>query len=87
MSKAGSNPVNVMFFATLRSLTGTRRAEIDLSPDASVADLKAAVAERFPDAAPALDGILVSINHNYADETETIPPGAEVALFPPVSGG
>jgi molybdopterin converting factor small subunit len=67
MNKADSNQVNILFFATLRSLTGTRRAAIDLPPDASVAQLKAAVAERFPDAAPALDGILVSINHNYAD--------------------
>lgn len=87
MTNADKHRVNVLFFATLRSLTGTRRAEIELEPNASVAELKTAVAARFPNVAPALDGILVSINHNYADESETIPAGAEVALFPPVSGG
>ena len=81
------NQVNVLFFATLRSLTGTRRVELQLAPDATVVELKQAVAAQFPNAAPALEGILVSINHNYADESEIIPAGAEVALFPPVSGG
>lgn len=46
------------------------------------------VAERFPQVAPALvDTVLVSINREYADDEQIIPEGAEVALFPPVSGG
>ena len=81
------NRVNVLFFATLRSLTGTRRTEIELPHGANVDQLKQVIAQQYPNAAPALEGILVSINHNYADVTETIPAGAEVALFPPVSGG
>ena len=58
------NQVNVLFFATLRSLTGTRRTEIGLPQGANVLELKQAVAALYPNAAPALEGILVSINHN-----------------------
>jgi molybdopterin converting factor small subunit len=53
-----------------------------------VADLKMQVAERFPQVAPALtQTALVSVNREYAADDLVIPDGAEVALFPPVSGG
>ena len=80
--------INLLFFATLRSLTGLKILELELPPASRVADLKLAVAERFPQVAPALvDTVLVSINREYADDEQIIPDGAEVALFPPVSGG
>jgi molybdopterin converting factor small subunit len=34
-----------------------------------------------------VETVLVSINHEFADDEQMIPEGAEVALFPPVSGG
>ena len=80
--------INLLFFATLRSLTGLKSLELELPPQSRVADLKLMVAERFPQVAPALvQSVLVSVNREYADDDEYIPDGAEVALFPPVSGG
>ena len=80
--------INLLFFATLRSLTGLKSLELELPPESRVADLKLEVARRFPQVAPALvDTVLVSINREYADNAQIIPEGAEVALFPPVSGG
>jgi len=35
----------------------------------------------------ALDSALVAVNHEFAFDEEIIPAGAEIALFPPVSGG
>ena len=80
--------INLLFFATLRSLTGLKSLELELPPESRVSDLKVEVAARFPQVAPALvDTVLVSINREYADDAQTIPDGAEIALFPPVSGG
>ena len=80
--------ITILFFATLRSLTGIKSLTLELPPKSRVSDLKLIVAERFPTVALALvDTVLVSINREYADDEQIIPDGAEVALFPPVSGG
>jgi len=80
--------IRLLFFATLRSLTGLKSLELELPPGSRVADLKLVVAERFPRVIPALaQSVLVSIDREYADNDQIIPDGAEVALFPPVSGG
>lgn len=34
-----------------------------------------------------MSSMLVSINHEFSQDEDPIPSGAEVALFPPVSGG
>lgn len=80
--------ISLLFFATLRSLTELKSLELELPSESRVSDLKLLVAERFPQVEPALvDTVLVSINREYADDEQIIPNGAEVALFPPVSGG
>ena len=80
--------ITVLFFATLRSLTGLKSVMFELPPRSRVSDLKLLVAERFPQVAPALvNSVLVSVNREYAGDEQIIPDGAEVALFPPVSGG
>lgn len=79
--------IHLLFFATLKDRAGIARAEIDLPESATVADLKALLASQYPAAAPLLAHSLVSVNQAYAFEQDLIPVGAEVALFPPVSGG
>jgi len=81
------NKVNLLFFATLKDLAGTRRSEMELEPGMKVADLKAHLPERFPRLQPALSSVLISINREFAFDQDEIPVGAEIALFPPVSGG
>lgn len=79
--------VRLLFFATFKERAGKSRAELQLPQDATVADLKAQVAELYPGVAPLLGHGLVSVNQKYAFDTDPIPDNAEVALFPPVSGG
>jgi len=79
--------VTVLFFATLRDHMGTRQLTIDLPEDAGVAELKANLAAIRPTAAAALETALVAIDREYAFQDAAIPAGAEVALFPHVSGG
>ncbi len=79
--------ISILFFAGLRDRARTQRAELELPEDATVADLKAAVEQKYPAVVPLLPNALVSVNQVYAADTDVIPPKAEVALFPPVSGG
>jgi molybdopterin synthase catalytic subunit len=86
-SEASKNQVIVLFFATLKDKVGVRKVDLELPPDAKVADLKILLQNRYPQLAGALESVVVSINHEFAFEGDQVPEGAEVALFPPVSGG
>lgn len=81
------NRVKILFFATLKDRAGTKQANIELSDGAPVRELKAKLKEEYPDLAPSLESVLVSVNREYAFDEDVIPEEAEVALFPPVSGG
>ncbi len=79
--------VSVLFFATLRDHLGQKQLELQLADHATVANLKADLIQQQPSAQMAVENALVSINREYAFDDEFIPAGAEVALFPHVSGG
>lgn len=79
--------ITVLFFATLRDHMGTRQVMVQLPEDAGVAQLKSHLAAIKPGTESVLDNALVAINREYAFSDEGIPDGAEVALFPHVSGG
>ena len=79
--------VRVLFFATLKDRAGTKETSVELPDAGSVLDLKMELRERFPDLERSLESVLVSVNREYAFDEDVIADGAEVALFPPVSGG
>jgi molybdopterin synthase catalytic subunit len=79
--------VKVLFFATLKERAGTREKTIDLPADARIRDLKALLGDQNPNLAPLLNTALASIDREFAFDDDLIPAGAEVAFFPPVSGG
>lgn len=79
--------ITLLFFATLRDRAGTKQITISLPDEALVRDLKAYVIRVFPALAEAAGSMLVSVNREFAFEDDFIPANAEVALFPPVSGG
>jgi MoaE-MoaD fusion protein len=81
------NRVSVLFFATLRDRTGQRQTVLELLPNASVADFKMVLIGKYPTLEPVLESTLISVNKEYAFNQDLIPTGAEIALFPPVSGG
>jgi molybdopterin synthase catalytic subunit/molybdopterin converting factor small subunit len=74
--------VTVRFFAGLRERAGSSRREVELPDHAAVQDLW-----------PTLDlgqepaGLLYAVNRAYAERTDRLAEGDEVALIPPVSGG
>jgi len=81
------NTIKVLFFATLKERAGVREATIEVEPFTQVQDLRSLLSQRFPALAPLLGTALASINREFAFDEDRIPAGAEVAFFPPVSGG
>jgi molybdopterin converting factor subunit 1 len=81
------NKVSILFFATLKEKTGLAQSEITIPDQCTVAELKQVLFAHFPNLPKSASAILVAVNKEYAFDNELIPPAAEIALFPPVSGG
>lgn len=79
--------VTVLFFASLKERAGAAQASLALPDGARVTDLKREVMQRYPSLGDALTTLVVSVNRNFAFDGDALSDGAEVGLFPPVSGG
>jgi len=79
--------VKILFFATLRDYVGAKTVEMEIRQDTTVADLKELLVKKYPRMMPALNSIMAAINYEYAADDQVISSNAEIALFPPVSGG
>jgi molybdopterin converting factor subunit 1 len=79
--------IKILFFATLRDYAGIKALELDIPADTTVAGLKELLTSRYPKMIPAQKSIMAAINREFAAEEQLIPMDAEIALFPPVSGG
>jgi molybdopterin synthase catalytic subunit len=74
--------VRVRLFAGLRERAGAHEVQLELPDGALVGDALAQM--------QALTGgvpVVMAVNREYADASEQLNPGDEVALIPPVSGG
>jgi molybdopterin converting factor subunit 1 len=81
------NRVKLLFFATLRDRAGTKFIEIDIPMDLTVQGLKDKISSEFPSLKESMSSVLITINREYAFDDAVIPQNAELAMFPPVSGG
>jgi len=81
------NIITVRFFATFKDLTGVKKINVELEHGAKVIDLKNQLVLKFPGLEAGMSSVLVSVNREFAFDEDSIPEEAEVALFPPVSGG
>lgn len=83
--------VSVRFFASLKEQMGTDRLQLDCGFEPrTVAGLRGFLASSNTDFARALQEVgrlRAAVNHDMADEDTPVPAGAEVAFFPPVTGG
>ena len=76
--------VTVRLFAMLRERAGAGELTLELPDGARVSDALASDA-----LAPLAEGIplVMAVNREYADGSQVLDPGDELALIPPVSGG
>jgi molybdopterin synthase catalytic subunit len=81
------NRIKLLFFATLRDRAGTRSMELEIPSDLTVQGLKDKLSSEYPNLKDSMSSVLITINREYAFDEAVIPPNAELAMFPPVSGG
>ena len=81
------NKIKVLFFATLRDRAGTKSVELEIPADTTVQALKDLVVYAYPGLQQTMDSVVISINREFAFDESIVPKNAEVAMFPPVSGG
>jgi molybdopterin converting factor subunit 1 len=81
------NRVKLLFFATLRDRAGTKSMELDIPADLTIQGLKDKISSEYPTLKESMSSVLITINREYAFDDAVIPQNAELAMFPPVSGG
>ena len=81
------NRIKLLFFATIRDRAGTKSMELDVPEDMTVQGLKDKISGEYPNLKDSMKSVLVTIDREYAFDDAVIPPNAEMAMFPPVSGG
>ena len=79
--------VAVRLFARARELAGRDVIRLDLPPGATVGTLRLELAAVVPALSTLLARSALAVNNEFADDAQPLPPEAEVALLPPVSGG
>lgn len=79
--------LKILFFATLKEIVGSTEIQLEIEKGKTISDLKNRLLLEYPRLQQYLPIILVSINQNFAFDTDEILEDAEVAFFPPVSGG
>ena len=79
--------LTVLLFASLADAAGTRKFELASEPGDTVAAVRDRVVALYPALARFVPTVMVAVNEEYAADADPAPPGATVALIPPVSGG
>jgi molybdopterin converting factor subunit 1 len=79
--------VKIMFFATLRDYVGEKTAELEIPAHTTIGGLKELLIARYPRLEKARNSMMAAVNREFSANEQVIPEGAEIALFPPVSGG
>ena len=79
--------VKIFLFAILSEYVGAKTVELDVPAETTVAILKELLVKKYPKMASAQKSIMTAVNREYADDEQIIPLNAEIAYFPPVSGG
>ncbi|MGD9935027.1 MAG: molybdopterin converting factor subunit 1 [Dehalococcoidia bacterium] len=79
--------VTVLLFASLAEAVGTRRLDVAAEPGDTVATVRDRVVAAHPQLARFVPTLMVAVDEVYATDDDPVPPGATVALIPPVSGG
>ncbi|HEX7621328.1 MAG TPA: molybdopterin converting factor subunit 1 [Anaerolineales bacterium] len=81
------NKVKILFFATLRDYVGAKSVEMEIPFGITIGGLTNMLMATYPRLEKAKDSMMAAINREFAADDQIIPQEAEIAFFPPVSGG
>jgi len=79
--------ITVRLFAMQRELLGWKQAPLDLVEGATIEDAWDALVARYPALASSGASVRFARNGRYAERTDALAEGDELALIPPVAGG
>lgn len=77
----------VLLFAAARDLAQSDELAVDVSPPVTAGAVLDAIARGCPNLAPLLPVCRLAVDQSFVTADAAIPPGVELALIPPVSGG
>jgi molybdopterin converting factor subunit 1 len=79
--------VEVLLFGAAADRAGTRKVQLKVEEDSTLAEVWPLLVERYPDLSSMRDTLAFAVNGEYARMDGRVGPGDEVAVLPPVSGG
>jgi molybdopterin converting factor subunit 1 len=79
--------VTVLLFASVAEKAGRRSVDLPSSDGDTVQTVCERLFAGYPDLRAFGPRLLYAINEEYAQADDPVPPGATLALIPPVSGG
>ena len=79
--------IEVRLFGPQAALVGTDAVPVTVPEEVTVKNLKHLLREAAPPLAASIVGSRLAVDHAYAADDDSVPPGAEVALIGLVSGG
>jgi molybdopterin synthase catalytic subunit len=80
--------VKILLFALLKDLAHTNRFEVTFTDaPVTIAQVRQAVAQAHPQLEKQMQIAIAACNQEFANPTDLVKDGDEVAFFPPVSGG
>lgn len=79
--------IDVQLFAGARDQLGRGSVQLELSDNATVADLRHRLATDFPVLADIMQRAMLAVDAEYASDNQKLHSASEIALIPPVSGG
>jgi molybdopterin converting factor small subunit len=82
-----STSIVVRLFAGAKQRVGAERVTVELSINATVADLRVALVQAHPALADLLPRALFAIDCEYVADQRPLTGVPEIACIPPVSGG
>ena len=81
------NGVRVLLFGAAADRAGVRRTEVPVNGSVTIEELWPVITDRHPGLVPMRDTLAFAVNGEYARMEDSVVPGDEVAVLPPVSGG
>lgn len=79
--------VCVRLFAVAKQVAGCSSVELDLPDGATIGHLRGQLGTQVPQLSGLVAQMMFAIATQYADDATIVPPNADVACIPPVSGG
>ncbi len=78
--------ITVLGFGIAKEIFGSSEIHMDVNEGLNVSDLRSVLEEEYPQLNK-LKSYMLAIDEEYAEDSQIINSGNEIAVIPPVSGG